>query len=73
MRPWGPYFPYAPWQIPCLQPHDWVCSCGLAFPAFVNLWRHIGADRPTGWGRPGHHVPILASTYPRTPERKDIA
>lgn len=52
LHPWGSYFPYAPWQIACLLPHDWQCSCGLAFPTYVRLWRHIGGPRPHGWGRP---------------------
>lgn len=44
-----------PWQIDCLVPHDWPCQCGLTFPSFRNLWAHIGADRPAGWGRQGVH------------------
>jgi len=43
------------WQIAHLMDHPWTCSCGLAFREFVGLWRHIGADRPTGWGRQGEH------------------
>lgn len=42
---------WAGWQIPCLAGHVYGCNCGLTFPAFNNLWRHIGGPRPAGWGR----------------------
>lgn len=45
----------SPWQVDCLQDHPWPCSCGLSFRRFVDLWLHIGADRPAGWGRQGVH------------------
>lgn len=48
-----------PWQIPHLMDHPWPCSCGLSFREFNGLWRHIGADRPVGWGRQGEHAPAL--------------
>ena len=42
---------FAPWQYGCLLAHTYRCACGLSFPAYANLWRHIGASRPAGWGR----------------------
>lgn len=51
---------FSPWQIGCLMPHDWFCSCGLRFVQFADLWRHVGADRPAGWGRQGIHAPVLS-------------
>lgn len=54
LMPWPQH--YSPWQIDCLGDHTWPCSCGLAFRRFVDLWRHIGADRPAGWGRPEVHT-----------------
>lgn len=50
----------SPWQISCLRDHPWPCSCGRSFTEFVDLWKHIGADRPVGWGREGHHAPALS-------------
>lgn len=43
------------WQIDCLADHPWPCSCGLAFTRFRDLWAHIGAPRPVGWGRQSEH------------------
>lgn len=57
---WYAYRPWSPWQVGCLVDHPWPCSCGLTFPVYVNLWRHIGADRPAGWGRQGEHRPVLS-------------
>lgn len=57
LKPW--WMQFSRWQIDCLQDHAWPCSCGLQFRRYVDLWRHIGADRPTGWGRRGHHAPAL--------------
>lgn len=51
--PWHAQF--SPWQIGCMEDHTWPCSCGLRFRNFATLWRHIGAERPTGWGRQGEH------------------
>lgn len=42
---------FAPWQYGCLMAHVYRCTCGLSFPAYNNLWRHIGGPRPEGWGR----------------------
>lgn len=42
---------WAPWQYACIFAHTYRCSCGRSFPAFNNLWRHIGGLRPQGWGR----------------------
>lgn len=42
---------FSPWQIVCLQPHDWECTCGRRFYQYAALWRHIGGPRPHGWGR----------------------
>lgn len=42
---------WAPWQYGCIVAHTYRCSCGRSFPAFNNLWRHIGGPRPEGWGR----------------------
>ena len=56
--PW--WMQYSPWQIDCLEDHPWPCSCGRRFRRYVDLWRHIGADRPAGWGRQGVHAPALA-------------
>jgi hypothetical protein len=53
LMPW--HCQFSPWQIGCMVDHPWPCSCGLTFPVFANLWRHIGADRPAGWGRQGEH------------------
>lgn len=50
---------YSRWQIAHLMDHPWFCSCGLSFREYAGLWRHIGADRPTGWGRQGIHRPAL--------------
>lgn len=55
--PWWAQF--SPWQIDCFEDHVWPCSCGLLFRRYVDLWRHIGADRPAGWGRQGEHHPVL--------------
>ena len=62
-RPW--HRQASPWQLSCLMPHDWPCSCGLAFRTYGDLWRHIGAPRPDGWGRAGTHQPALACEWPR--------
>lgn len=64
-RRWSEWFPWAPWQVSCLRDHTWPCSCGRFFPEFVNLWLHIGADRPNGWGRQGEHRPVLAEPWPQ--------
>jgi len=61
--PW--WVQYRPWQIGCFQDHVWPCSCGKTFPSFVNLWRHLGADRPNGWGRQSEHHYALAEAWPR--------
>ncbi|WP_100813054.1 hypothetical protein [Microbacterium lacus] len=42
---------WAPWQYGCMIAHTYRCTCGRAFPAYNNLWRHIGGERPAGWGR----------------------
>jgi hypothetical protein len=55
--PWHARF--SPWQVACLMPHDWHCSCGLRFIQFAYLWRHIGAPRPANWGRQGVHRAVL--------------
>ena len=47
------------WQVGCLMPHDWHCSCGRRFVEFVALWRHVGAPRPADWGRQGEHHAVL--------------
>ncbi len=51
---------WAPWQYGCLAAHTYRCSCGRSFPAFNNLWRHIGGPRPAGWGRHDgiEHTPL---------------
>ncbi|MFF9565755.1 hypothetical protein ACF1AJ_20570 [Leifsonia sp. NPDC014704] len=64
-RRWHRWHPWAPWQVACLLDHPWPCSCGRSFPSYVNLWRHIGAARPAGWGRQGDHRPVLAEAWPR--------
>jgi hypothetical protein len=53
LMPW--WCQFNPWQIGCMEDHTWPCSCGLSFRNFATLWRHIGAERPTGWGRQGVH------------------
>lgn len=55
--PWDRWI--SPWQLDCLQDHTWPCSCGRAFTRYVDLWRHIGADRPRGWGRQERHEMAL--------------
>lgn len=55
--PWEAQF--SRWQIMCMFDHEWPCSCGRRFLRFVDLWRHVGADRPAGWGRVGVHSPEL--------------
>lgn len=57
LMPWWAQF--SRWQIDCLGDHPWPCSCGRQYRRFVDLWRHIGAVRPAGWGRQGIHVPDL--------------
>lgn len=47
------------WQLAHLGDHPWPCSCGMSFRQYAGLWRHIGAERPPGWGRQGEHVPAL--------------
>lgn len=49
--PVKPIHQFSKWQIACLQPHDWECTCGRRYVTFGTLWRHIGGPRPTGWGR----------------------
>lgn len=56
--PW--WCQYSLWQIGCLMDHTWSCSCGRSSTAYATLWRHIGAPRPHGWGRPGEHHEALA-------------
>ncbi len=58
LMPWWAQF--GRWQIDCLADHPWPCSCGRQFRRYADLWRHIGADRPAGWGRQGDHFPALA-------------
>ena len=60
--------PFAPWQVACLPDHPWTCSCGRVFPRYVNLWRHIGADRPTGWGRQSEHHVVDRCAWPQPSE-----
>lgn len=57
LMPW--FMQYSPWQIDCLEDHTWPCSCGRLYRRYVDLWRHIGAERPKGWGRQGEHFPAL--------------
>lgn len=56
-KPWWRQF--SNWQIDCFEDHIWPCSCGRLYRRYVDLWRHIGAERPVGWGRQGHHAPVL--------------
>jgi hypothetical protein len=62
---WYAYYPWSPWQVPCLMDHTWPCTCGRSYTSFNSLWRHIGADRPTGWGRQESHAYALTSSWPR--------
>lgn len=50
-QPIPPIYQFSKWQVGCLEPHDWECTCGLRWTSYAPLWRHIGAERPTGWGR----------------------
>lgn len=59
-RLWRWHDRVSPWQIDCLQDHPWPCSCGRSYRAFGDLWRHIGGERPTGWGRQEIHEYALA-------------
>ena len=55
---------YSLWQIGCLMDHTWPCSCGRRFTAYATLWRHIGGERPTGWGRQGEQHYERAEAWP---------
>lgn len=52
---WSEWYPWAPWQLACLGEHPWVCACGLRFPAWSNLRRHIGRDRHPARVIRGHY------------------
>lgn len=72
-----PIHQFSRWQIGCLVPHDWECTCGHRYTSYSPLWRHIGAPRPTGWGRQDgiEHALVEHAPWPREaahPSRLDI-
>lgn len=66
-----PIYQFSRWQIGCLEPHDWECACGLRWPSYAPLWRHIGAERPAGWGRQDgiEHALVEHVPWPRDATR----
>lgn len=70
---WNSWYPWAPWQIPCLGEHPWVCKCGLRFPAWANLSRHIARWRHPARVIRGHYmVSGLPSHVANEQAHKDI-
>lgn len=71
IRRWDSWYPYAPWQIECLLDHPWVCACGLRFPAWSNLHRHIGRVRHPARAIRGHYQVAGLPTHVAVPAALD--
>jgi hypothetical protein len=53
VRHWGTWFPWSPWQVRHLLPHDHHCECGKQFPDWKGLIQHVRKSQT------GVHFPLV--------------